>query len=177
MGFKEYFIEKRIRKHLDNDTPPASISRIRRIAVFLEQDSPFEEKHLKFLSKKFGIDVFDFDFFIFKNDKTAYHRFKGFDVTPSMFNWTGKITNPRLQQILDTHTYDLLIDYSNPGNLIKKLLLTHLKASFKTGFPDNEKAFYDLLISVPRDDLSLFNDEMVHYLKIIGLIPGHHETN
>jgi hypothetical protein len=170
MGLKGYFIEKRIKKSLSGrNTGADKVFYLKKVAVFWDEHSAFQESHLKQLKNALNLEILDFEFFVFRDKKASYHKFHGIDITPGIINWSGKISDSKLREML-SRRYDLLIDYSLPDTLNKRVILAEIQAVFKVAFSDNDTAFYDLLISVPRNEVDLFNKELIRYMKILGFI-------
>ena len=170
MGLKDFFTEKRLQQLRKRPRPESNKPfLLKSVAVFLDENSRFEESHLIRLKDRFGLEIYDFEFFIFSKNKKALHRFHGIDVIPGMLNWKGEISNPNLKRMMEKD-YSLLLDYATCDSLQKKILTAEIKAAFRVGYAENLREFYDLIINVPADDVDSFNHELFKYLKIIGLL-------
>lgn len=172
MGIQQYYIDKKIKNALKKSTKTKanrSLSSIDRIALFVDEESLFDQKEFRNLQKLIGLDNTHFNILTFKSKKTSYNEFRGAIVIQNDINWQGKITSKDVLEFLN-RDYDLLIDYTQAENQMKQLIISEIKASFKVGYKDNKDELYDFMISVNPSEVALFTKEMIYYLKILNLV-------
>lgn len=172
MGIQQYYIDKKINKAIKNSikaNAEASILKIQKVAIFIDEETSFNEKDFKALQKLTQLSNTHFKILTFKKKRTDYNKFRGTVVIQNDVNWQGKITSKAVNEYLN-ETFDLLIDYTQADNQEKQLIISKIKAFLKVGYKDNKDELYDMTIQVNPSEVSLFNKEMVHYLSILNLI-------
>jgi len=172
MGIQQYYIDKKIKKALKKSIKAKvekSLLKIDKIAIFVDEESLFDEKEFRDLQKLIQLNNTHFNILTFKIKKTSFNEFRGAVVVENDINWQGKITSKDVLEFL-RKDYDLLIDYTQAKNQEKQLIISKINAPFKVGYKDNNDELYDFMINVNPSDITLFNKEMVHYLSILKLI-------
>jgi len=84
----------------------------------------------------------------------------------SHINWRGQLTEPNIRKFLDK-TYDLLIDLTTSESLKKQLLISHIRAGFRTGISPAHMEFYDLVIEAGGNK-EVFLEELAKYWGALG---------
>jgi hypothetical protein len=172
MGIQGYFFDKKIKqaKEKANELKKiTSLSKVKKVLVFVDETSLFDQSKLKELETLMSLNSSDFDFLTFKGKKSSYNEFRGVVITPDSFNWQGNVSSNELKELLEK-TFDLLVDYSSSDVIIKPLIVSSIKASFKIGFSVVNNELYDFVIAVEPNEISTFNKEVVRYLKILKIL-------
>ena len=172
MGIQNYFIDKRIAavlKKTNKNSNVEVLSEILRVAIFVDEQSTFNEEKFRELQEIIDLDETHFSILTFKEKKASYNEFRGTVLFSNEINWQGKITSKDVRSYIKK-PYDLLIDYTQEDSLTRQLVIAQIVAKMKVGFSEKKKLFYDLLISVSPKEIDLFNKELVRYLKILKLL-------
>ncbi len=172
MGIQQYYIDKKIKKALKRAAEiklKNSLSIINKIAIFVDEESLFDEKEYRNLQRLIKRDETHFSIVTIKKKKTSFNEFRGVVVVENDINWQGRITSKEVISFLN-NKYDLLIDYTLANTKEKQLIVSIINASFKVGYINEKEELYDFMIDVSRSKIALFNKEMVHYLAILELI-------
>ena len=172
MGIQQGFIERKIRKAQDESKKTIAnrhLVEINKIAIFVDEESKFDDKEFKTLQKLFKLRNSHFHILTYKEKKSNYNEFRGAVLVKGTINWRGVITSKSVNRFLE-ESYDLLIDYTQADNAIKELVVSLIKAKLKVGYAETKDELYDIMISVISSEIELFNKEMINYLKIMKLI-------
>lgn len=172
MGIQNYFIDKRIEaalKKSDNKNNKALLAEILSVAIFVDEQSAFDEKKFRELQEIINLDETHFSILTFKEKKTSFNEFRGTVLFKNEVSWQGRITPKDVKSFIKK-PYDLLIDYTHADSLMRQLVVAKIVAKMKVGYSEKKKKFYDLLISVSPKEIDLFNKELVRYLKILKLL-------
>jgi hypothetical protein len=171
MGIQRYFIDNKINKILDKVKKlkeKRTLSKIDAIAVFVDEYIAFNDKEFTKLQKLMGLDHTHFNIITYKEKKSNFNEFRGTVILSSDIDWKGRIKSKDVQETLNKK-YDLLIDYTQADQQKKQLIVAICNAGFKVGFSDKKDELYDFMIAVNPSKVSLFNEELVRYLKILKL--------
>lgn len=141
--------------------------KIKKVLVYLD-DIDNKSAILEKLAAKLNILENDIDILVFQN-KISKEIVDENVISAKDFGWFGKIKSMRLKSIL-TNKYDLLINYSKKDEFYSNLLLLQCKITLRVGFAHLDNRYYDLLIACDPDFFSLFNLELIKYLKILKKI-------
>jgi len=172
MGIQNYFIDKRIEaalKKSNKNNNKGLLSEILSVAIFVDEQSAFNEKRFRKLQGIIKLDESHFNILTFKEKKTSFNEFRGTVLFQNEINWQGRIRPKDVKRFMKKH-YDLLIDYTQEDSLKRQLVIAQIIAKMKVGYSEKKKKFYDLLISVSPKEIDLFNKEFVRYLKILKLV-------
>ena len=172
MGIQKYLVANKIKAALKRNVIAGNedpLSEISDIAIFVDENSVFDEKEFRVLQKIVKLDETHFSILAFKEKKSNYNEFRGTVLYQNEINWQGNITSKDVKSYLKK-IYDVLIDYTDADNLERQLIVTRINAKMKIGFSEKKKKFYDLLIAVEPNEIKLFNKELVRYLKILKLL-------
>ena len=172
MGIQNYFIQKKVAAALKKASKKAKdevLSEIATVAIFVDENSVFNETAYIKLRELIKLDEAHFNILAFKEKKSSYNEFRGTVLYQNEINWQGKINSQEVRDFVKK-PYDLLIDYTDAEDLSIQLILAQIKAKLKVGYSDKKKQFYNLLIAVSPQEIQLFNDELVRYLKILKLL-------
>jgi len=172
MGIQNYFIDKRIdvalRKSNKNNNK-ALLSEILSVAIFVDEQSAFNEKGFRKLQEIINLDETHFSILTFKERETSFNEFRGTVLFQNEISRQGRIKPKDVRNFMKK-PYDLFIDYTPTDSLIRQLVVAQIVAKMKVGYSEKKKKFYDLLISVSPKEIDLFNKELVRYLKILKLL-------
>jgi len=168
-GFKNKSIVKNTERFLKNKNQESSlnISRgIKTVGIIVDEGADFDFEKLKKLQKKIASGSKNFSILTCKNSPNEFNEFRGVVFLEKDFSWNGKLQSKDVKSFLD-NPFDMLIDYTKSSTIYKKYLVAKSKAKFKVGYANIDERLYDLMIAV-KDDISLFNEELIKYLKILN---------
>lgn len=166
-GFRKVNIRKKIVKELlKNNSVKADINnRIDSILILMEDNS--KENLDQIISKKLNIDISKVTTVFFKTKQESDASYK-YELAESDFSLFGKLKNEAIEKLIQSD-FDLLLNYTN-DNLYLNYLTAFSSARFKVGLEDNQKELFDLMINVDKENVELFHNELVKYLKILNKI-------
>jgi hypothetical protein len=171
MGIQQNIIAKKIKQALKKKKGETNqiIKKIDKIAIFVDEESNFDENQFKNLQRLINLDYTHFNILTYKDKASTFNKFRGAVVLKSDVNWLGKIGCSNVLDFL-SESYDLLIDYTQADNRIKQLIVASIKASLVVGYADKKDELYDFMISINTKEIEIFNKEMIHYLNILKLL-------
>lgn len=172
MSIQQYFINKEIEyklRQLRENQKEHSLSKVNQIAIFVDENTTFDETAFMNLQRIIKLDSSHFKILTFKEKKSSFNEFRGTVVHQNDINWKAKITSISVKEFI-SKSFDLLIDYTQADNLMKQLLVSKINASLKVGYSDKNNDLYDFMIDANPSKIDLFNYEMVKYLNILKLI-------
>lgn len=175
MRIQRYFIHKKIKAILHqqsingNSTQHASIAKINKVAIIVDEFSLFNNHHFKQLQKSMSLDDTDFEVLTIKHKKSNYNEFKGNVLFSNDVNISGNIASKEVNSFLNT-TYDMVLDCIAPYDPLKCLIVASTKAPIKIGFSGNPPELYNIVIEVKHEKIEVFLSEVLKYLKILKVI-------
>jgi len=161
-----------IKKNINNMTKTLRnrsviVKPVQKVAILNNPQSNLTLQNLQYLEKALGLNSSSFEIFTIKERKDNYNELRGIIATIDSFNAFGKIKSETISAFLERE-YDLLIDFTNVSNIVEKYFSLAIKANFRVGY-SNPEEIYDMMVLVKEGDIKGFIDEMIRYLKIIGL--------
>jgi len=172
MGIQQYYIDKKIKRALKKAIQvkdKTSLSRIKRIAIFVDENSAFDSIAYKKLQNLFKLDSTHFKILTYKDKKSSYNEFNGVVVIENDINWQGNINSKDVNDFLN-NSFDILIDYTQHNNQSIQLIVAKIDSKLKVGYKDKNDELYDFMINVGTSEINMFNKEMIYYLSIMNLI-------
>lgn len=172
MGIQHYFIRKKIKLALTShemQLQKTELSKIRNVALLVDESSSFNYTFFKQLQKLMNLDDTHYNILTIKHKKSNYNEFKGVVLLTNEVNWKGDIQSAELHHFLDPH-YDLLIDFIPQNSPLKQLIVAQVQAKMKVGYADNNPEFYNILMKVEPTLMDVFISELVKYLSILKII-------
>jgi len=159
----KWFIRRKIKKNLNGNR---NLRLPFKTGILLtNKEFPADKSFLKKLSAVTGIPYENWDVLYLSQSETHPDFVTVLD---SHINWRGQLTEPNIRKFLDK-TYDLLIDLTTSESLKKQLLISHIRAGFRTGISPAHMEFYDLVIEAKGDHRG-FLQELTKYFKALGLL-------
>jgi hypothetical protein len=140
---------------------------VKKVAILNNPQSNLSLQNLQYLEKALNLNSESFEIFTIKHRKDNYNELRGVIATIDSFNMFGKIKSETINKFLN-QKYDLLIDFTNTSNIVEEYFSLAIKAGFRVGYA-NDKEIYDLMLQIDKGKIKAFIDEMMRYLKIIGL--------
>ena len=124
---------------------------------------------IRSLFKGIGINENRVKFITFIEDEKS--RPNGWDAYfyPENFGWKGKIEGADLVDFVN-EPFDALISYYQSDDLELNMATTISKANFKIGITDKDERFYDFIINIEPNQINIFKNELIKYLKVFNKI-------
>lgn len=172
MGIQDRLIEKRIHKAILSHKGLKQnqvLLKLQKIFVFIDEETTFNYEEFRYLRAKLQLDETHFTFLTYKQKPSTINEFRGAVVLRNAINWQGNIKTKEVKSLLDAN-YDLLLDYTTADTIYKQLILSKVKALLKVGYMHENAGLYDFMIDVSRKDIRVFNDELLRYLSILGVL-------
>ena len=167
--FKEKSIRKYINKILDNRKTSVNSNKIESIGVILNLEEFNEHENLTFFFKNIGIRENKIKFITYVPKEEMKPNTWDSYFNPNDFGWKGKLNNVELQEFVKTK-FDALISYYKEDNLELNAVTTLSKANFKIGISGNDQRLNDFIIDVKPNQINVFKQELVKYLKTLNKI-------
>ena len=171
--FLKRFKEKSNQKYINNILNSRSVSVdeciIESVGVILNFDE-FNNydvlhklfKEIRILENKVKFMAFITDEKLAPNTWDAYFN-------PKSFGWSGKIIGIELQAFINTE-FDALISYYKEDSLELNTVTALSKANFKIGISGKDERLNDFIINVKPDQIDIFKQEIIKYLKVLNKI-------
>jgi hypothetical protein len=140
---------------------------VKTVAVLNNPQSNLSLQNLQYLEKALNLSSSSFEIFTIKERKDYYNELRGVIATFDSFSAFGKIKSKEISTSI-SKKYDLFIDFTGTSNIVEKYFSLAIQSNFRVGYTNNDE-IYDLMLQVEKGEIKLFIDEMVRYLKIIGL--------
>lgn len=172
MGIQNYFIHKKIKSTVSGKKPQdntAELSKIRKVAIIVDELSSFNDSYFKKLQKLMQLDDTHFQILTIKHKKSNYNEFKGVVLFTNEVNWKGDFTSPEIKDYLNT-SYDLLIDFIPENSSLKQLIVSKVHAIMKVGFGKNNPDLYNMTVKVEPTEIEISINELVKYLNILKVL-------
>ena len=99
MGIQEYLLDNKIdnlvkRKNLSGQQE--ALSKIRRIAIFVDEHIAFNDSEYTNLRNLLSLDHTHFSIITYKEKKSNYNEFRGTVIVPKDIGWNGKIKSKKV---------------------------------------------------------------------------------
>jgi hypothetical protein len=167
--FKKNSIRNYINKILNSRNMPVSDNKIESVGVILNHDEFNEHEDIRLFLKGIGIMENKIKFITFITEKKLAPNTWDSYFSPKDFGWNGKIKNIELQEFIDIK-FDALISYYKEDNLELNVATALSKANFKIGISKNDERLNDFIIDVKPDEIIIFKQELLKYLKVLNKI-------
>ncbi|MDC9722618.1 MAG: hypothetical protein PSN34_07575 [Urechidicola sp.] len=166
-GFRKVNIRKKTVKELlkSNSVKSDIINRIDSVLILVDDNS--KENLNQIISKKLNIDVSKVATILFRTKQESDTSYE-YELTEKDFSLLGKLKNEVIEKLIKSD-FDLLLNYTN-DNLYLNYLTAFSNAKFKVGLDSNKNEFLDLMINIGEENVDLFHNELVKYLKILNKI-------
>ncbi len=142
-------------------------SKVKTIGFLVDEQLFQDSDTLYEFYKPFNLVPKDIKVFSFLEVKKKLPSLRQNQVQCKDFNWKGEMHNPNAEEFLNTE-FDVLIGYYKGNHEFLDAMLSKSKARFKVGFDGADERLFDLLISVPLEDVKLFQKELKKYLTILN---------
>ncbi len=169
-GIKENRIQKRFEKSLSKRIQVFSKEKYITKVLIVTSETNFQKEVLlnefseKLLLPKEAIDILVFQ----KKEQPITAETICF--SPKSFRWNGKISDSKLQNILDKK-HDVLIHLAESNNMYINLLTSCCQVPLKVGTANLDDRMFDLMFTVDVKEIKLFSNELKKYLQILNKIP------
>jgi hypothetical protein len=161
--------QKYINNILNNRKSSVDDRRIKSVGVIFNNDEFKNYDQIRSIFKGIGINENRVKFITFIDDEKS--RPNGWDAYfyPENFGWKGKIEGGDLIEFVD-EPFDALISYYQNDQLELNLATTMSKANFKIGISSNDERLYDFIINIEPNQINIFKNELIKYLKVFNKI-------
>ncbi len=167
--FKKKSIQNHINKILNSRNISVNDNKIESVGVILNLDEFNEQEDLRRFLKSIGIMENKIKFITFVTDKKLVPTPWDSYFNPKDFGWNGKIKSIELQEFINTK-FDALISYYKADNLELNTVTTLSMANFKIGISGNDQRLNDFIIDVKPNQINIFKQEILKYLKVLNKI-------
>ena len=142
---------------------------IKSVGVIFNYNEFKNYDQIRSLFKGIGINENRVKFITFIEDEKS--RPNGWDAYfyPENFGWRGKIEGADLVDFVN-EPFDALISYYQSDDLELNMATTISKANFKIGITDKDERFYDFIINIEPNQINIFKNELIKYLKVFNKI-------
>ncbi len=166
-GFRENNIRKRIIKELlTSDSFKEGVDKkVGTVLILVDKNS--QENLDQIIAKKLNIDVLKVTVIFFKSKQDSNSCF-GNELSERDFYFFGKLKNEEIKKVVKSE-FDLLLNYTNDNRYLN-YVTAFSKAKFKVGLKNSEQKLFDLIIDVDKENVDLFHNELMKYLKILNKI-------
>ncbi len=166
-GIKRIYIQKKIKRALEqvSSQENGQNSKINSVLILIDENT--SPSISKMISSRLAIDKRNIKTLIFKENPKKEQIVEGI-VSEKDFSLFGNLKNEIIKKQLNQNV-DLLLDYT-VGNIFLNLITVLSKSKFKVGLSKNNTQLFDFLIDVKNNEIDVFNDELVKYLKILNKI-------
>jgi hypothetical protein len=167
--FKEKSIQNYINKILKSRKVSVNNHKIETIGVILNFDEFDNQEEFRLFFKSIGVMENKVKFITFITDEKSVPNSWDSYFNPKQFGWNGTITNIELQEFINVK-FDALISYYKVDNLELNAVTALSKANFKIGISTSEQRLNDFIIDVKPNQINIFKQEIVKYLKLLNKI-------
>ena len=167
--FKKKTNQNHINKILNSRNISVNDNKIESVGVILNLDEFNEHEDLGQFLKSIGIRENKIKFITYITDKKLVPNTWDSYFDPKDFGWNGKIKSIELQDFINTK-FDALISYCKADNLELNTVTALSKANFKIGISGNDQRLNDFIIDVKSNQINIFKQETLKYLKVLNKI-------
>lgn len=171
--FLKRFKEKSNQKYINNILNSRKVNvdkrKIESVGIILNFDEFNDYDVFRKLFKKIGILENKIKFITFITDEKLTPNSWDSYFNPNNFGWKGKINGVELQAFIDAE-FDALISYYKEDNLDLNIVTALSNANFKIGISGKDKRLNDFIIDVKPDQVSVFEEELIKYLRVLNKI-------
>ncbi|NND87688.1 MAG: hypothetical protein HKM28_00410 [Flavobacteriaceae bacterium] len=166
---KKRSIRKSIEKNLQERDVSLRNAPLKTIGFLVDETQFRELDALHKVGRSLGLqskDVTTFSFVTFQKKAPSLRQDQ---IHNKDFNWKGNITNNNASEFLKKD-FDVLVGFYHGSNPYLDAMVSESKAKFKIGLKGGDERLFDLLMDVSLQDISLFEKELIKYMKILGKI-------
>ena len=166
-GFRKLNIQRRIKKELlrSNSLKASVNQKVDTVLILVDKNS--QENLDQIIAKKLNIDILKVIVIFFKSKQDSDSHFKN-ELSKRDFYLFGKLKREEIKKLVQSK-FDLLLNYTN-NNQYLNCVTAFSKANFKVGLKNNQQEIFDLVIDVDKENVDLFHNELIKYLKILNKI-------
>ncbi len=161
--------QKYINNILNNRKASVDERPIKYVGVIFNHNEFKNYDQIRHVFKEIGINENKVKFITFIDD--AKSRPNSWDAYfyPENFGWKGKIEGVDLIDFVN-EPFDALISYYQNDNLELNMATTISKANFKIGITNKDERLYDFIINIEPNQINIFKNELIKYLKVFNKI-------